>query len=84
MGFSDIRDFDKYEEVAMVVDAATEGQGLNLLINNAGVTSKVAKITAIRKSELTDNFETNTIAPILLTKVRMSCSHLTEIKYELN
>ncbi|OXA51996.1 hypothetical protein Fcan01_13246 [Folsomia candida] len=64
----DIRDFDKYEEVAMVVDAATEGQGLNLLINNAGVTSKVAKITAIRKSELTDNFETNTIAPILLTK----------------
>lgn len=66
----DIRDLDKYDEVGMVVEASTGGQGLNLLINNAGVSSKVAKLSATRKSELLDNLEVNTIAPIMLTKVR--------------
>jgi len=64
----DVRDFDNYPEVVKLVEDTTNGQGLNLLINNAGITSKVTKISAIRRKELVEGFEVNTIAPIMLTK----------------
>jgi len=50
---------------------ATKGEGINLLINNAGITSKYAKLNAVKKESLMENFEVNTVAPILLTKVRL-------------
>jgi len=53
------------------VDKTTNGAGLNLLINNAGVSSKYAKISAVKKEQLMENFEINAVGPILLTKVHI-------------
>jgi NAD(P)-dependent dehydrogenase (short-subunit alcohol dehydrogenase family) len=64
----DVRDFNKYDELANEVEAKTKEAGLNLLINNAGISSKYARLSGVRKEDLVASFETNTIAPILLTK----------------
>lgn len=65
----DIKEDSKFDEVAAEVKEATKGKGLNLLINNAGISSKYAKLNMVKKEHLLENFEVNTVAPILLTKV---------------
>ncbi|KAJ0180266.1 hypothetical protein K1T71_003670 [Dendrolimus kikuchii] len=42
--------------------------GLNLLINNAGVTTKFTKLNLVKTEQLIDNLTVNTVAPIMLTK----------------
>ena len=66
--YADIRDYKKHEDLVDMVDQKTKGKGLNLLINNAGITSKYARITQIKKESLSENYEVNVIAPIMLTK----------------
>lgn len=43
--------------------------GLNVLFNNAGTASKFTRLNLVKADQLTDAFATNTIAPIMLTKV---------------
>lgn len=43
-------------------------QGLNLLINNAGITTKFTKLNLVKTEQLIDNLTVNTVAPIMLTK----------------
>jgi NAD(P)-dependent dehydrogenase (short-subunit alcohol dehydrogenase family) len=67
--YVDVRDYGKYDEVVAQVDKSTGGKGLSLLINNAGITSKYARLNQVKKESLMDNFEINTVGPILMTKV---------------
>lgn len=69
----DVTNHDKFDDIVASVRQQVGDEGLNLLINNAGVTSKFAKISAVRPQELRDNFEINAVAPIMLTKVRFFC-----------
>ena len=69
--YLDVRDYGKFDEVVALVDKSTNGTGLNLLINNAGITSKYARLNQVRREQLMDNFEINTVGPILLTKVNL-------------
>ncbi|XP_041977340.1 C-factor [Aricia agestis] len=64
----DVTDATKYEEVVSQISAATGDGGLNLLINNAGVSTKFTKINLVKAEQLLENFTVNTIAPIMLTK----------------
>jgi len=64
----DVRDYSKYDDIVSSVDTITKGAGLNLLINNAGISSKYARLSSTKKDALMDSFETNTVAPIMLTK----------------
>jgi len=64
----DIRDYAKYDDIVSSVDTITKGVGLNLLINNAGISSKYARLSSTKKEALMDSFEINTVAPIMLTK----------------
>ena len=64
-----MRHHDKLEGVASAIKDKVGDAGLNLLINNAGISSKVAKISAVRQQEIMDNMEINCVAPILMTKV---------------
>ncbi len=57
------------EGVASIIKDKVGDAGLNLLINNAGISSKVAKISGVRQQEIMDNMEINCVAPILMTKV---------------
>lgn len=53
--------------------------GLNVLLNNAGVTSKFTRLQLVKPEQMIDNFTVNTVAPVLLTKVNMICD--TQINY---
>jgi len=64
----DIRTLANIDNIVKTVDEVTNSTGLNLLINNAGVSSKYARLNATKKEHLMENLEVNTVAPILLTK----------------
>lgn len=66
-----MRKYDQLDSLSKLVKEQVGDNGLNLLINNAGVTSKVAKISAVRQQELMENLEINTVAPIMMTKVNL-------------
>ena len=46
----------------------TEGRGLNILINNAGVSPKSTKVNLVTEEQMRNTFECNVIAPLFLTK----------------
>lgn len=52
------------EEVAQLV----QEEGLNCLINNAGI-NVVADFKTVTTEKMIENFHTNTVAPLMITKV---------------
>ncbi|ODM96826.1 C-factor, partial [Orchesella cincta] len=68
---ADVRDHEKLGGAVEKIEKEVGDGGLNLLINNAGISSKVAKLSAVRQQEIMDNFEINTVAPILMTKAML-------------
>lgn len=52
------------EEVARLV----QEEGLNCLINNAGI-NVVADFNTVTAEKMIENFHTNTVAPLMITKV---------------
>jgi Dehydrogenases with different specificities (related to short-chain alcohol dehydrogenases) len=51
------------------VESIVGDEGLNVLINNAGIHRKVTSINDITAENLMSQFLTNTVGPIMLTKV---------------
>ncbi|XP_014368140.2 C-factor [Papilio machaon] len=64
----DVKKLDTYGEFASKIKQLVGNGGLNLLINNAGVTTKFTKLSLVKEEQLMDNFTVNTVAPIILTK----------------
>jgi len=65
----DARDDSKFLEIAKKVEEEVQGQGLNLVINNAGVyTERPQRLESLTKETLLFHFEVNTVAPLLFTK----------------
>ncbi|XP_047527557.1 C-factor isoform X1 [Vanessa atalanta] len=64
----DVTNFTKIGEIASEVSKVVGSQGLNVLINNAGVTTKFTKLQLVKAEQLLENLTVNTIAPIMLTK----------------
>jgi len=64
----DITDFNSYERVIKEVENVVQGQGLNVLFNNAGIATKSARLSFAKANDLTKSFLANTTAPIILTK----------------
>lgn len=65
----DLKDVDKYEQFAKEVESIVQDNGLNVLFNNAGISSKSTRLNFVKSEDLIDTFVTNTVAPIMLTKV---------------
>lgn len=65
---TDINKFDKHQEFTNEVEKILGGTGLNLLINNAGISSKFTRINLVKVEQMIDNLVTNTVAPLMLTK----------------
>ncbi|XP_034840004.1 C-signal [Maniola hyperantus] len=57
-----------FGDLSSQISKVTGNQGLNLLINNAGVTTKFTKLNLVKAEQLLENLTINTIAPIMLTK----------------
>jgi NAD(P)-dependent dehydrogenase (short-subunit alcohol dehydrogenase family) len=67
----DVRDYDRYEEFSKKVKEIVKEDGLNILFNNAGVSSKFTRIQLVKSEQMLEAFKVNTIGPIMLTKVQL-------------
>ncbi|KAL7641193.1 UNVERIFIED_CONTAM: hypothetical protein RMT77_008331 [Armadillidium vulgare] len=64
----DLWNEDKYEEFATSVTDIVGSDGLNLLVNNAGIAPKSTKINKVTFEQMKDTLFVNTVAPLMLTK----------------
>ncbi|XP_068629417.1 C-signal [Battus philenor] len=64
----DVKKFDTFGDFATKIQKLLSNDGLNLLVNNAGVSTKFTKLSLVKEDQLMDNFTVNTVAPIMLTK----------------
>ena len=69
ISFLDVTDFGSYDRVVKDVESIVQDEGLNLLLNNAGISSKFTRINLVKVEQMTSGFMTNTVAPLMLTKV---------------
>ena len=67
--FVDVTNLKQIDDIALQVKGVIGDKGLNLLINNAGVSTKYTKLGLVKADNLLQNLTVNTIAPIMLTKV---------------
>ncbi|KAJ1531073.1 hypothetical protein ONE63_005900 [Megalurothrips usitatus] len=64
----DVKDFGSYDNFAKQVQSIVQDDGLNVLLNSAGVSSKFTRVNLVKVEQMTENFLTNTVAPLMLTK----------------
>lgn len=63
----DVKDYGKYEKVVHEVTKAVGSNGLNLLINNAGIHIK-ADFHDAKRDDMLEVYEVNVVAPLLFTR----------------
>ncbi|XP_017778735.1 PREDICTED: C-factor [Nicrophorus vespilloides] len=63
-----VRNYDSFKDFATQVSEIVKDDGLNVLFNNAGVSPKYTRINYVKVDQLLETFQTNTVAPIMLTK----------------
>ncbi|XP_072762816.1 C-signal [Anoplolepis gracilipes] len=64
----DLTNTDGYKRVVDIVSKKVNDIGLNVLFNNAGISSKFTRLGLVKKQQIIDGFLINTVAPIMLTK----------------
>lgn len=65
----DMTQSDTFDKTVQEVENIVGDEGLNVLINNAGILKETATINDITAENLTLHYLTNTVGPIMLTKV---------------
>lgn len=66
--FIDVLDHASFGDVAEEVSSIVGDMGLNLLINNAGVSPRSTRINFVSSEQMAETFAVNTISPLMLTK----------------
>jgi len=74
----DVANTSEYPGFVKTVETTLNPEGLNLLINNAGISVRRG-IDEITEEVMNEHFKVNTIAPLLLVQVRRS--HLDDDGY---
>ena len=64
----DVTQLHSFPVLADSLRHITGDRGLNILINNAGVSPKATKINLVTSQQMSETFECNVIAPLFLTK----------------
>lgn len=65
----DVTNYASFDGLASQIGEIVKGDGLNVLFNNAGVAPKSTRLLFTKQNDLMATFETNSVAPIMLTKV---------------
>lgn len=65
---SDVVSQESIEKCAEEVQHLVQEEGLNCLINNAGI-NVVADFHSVTAEKMIENFHTNAVAPLMITKV---------------
>lgn len=55
--------------VKRVTDVVKD-DGLNVLFNSAGIATKSTRLPFVKAEDIESSFKTNTVAPVMLTKVQ--------------
>lgn len=64
----DVTDLSTYSKAVRIVTEKVGDAGLNVLINNAGISTKFTRLPLVKEEQLLNSFRTNVIAPIMLTQ----------------
>ncbi|XP_069938901.1 C-signal [Cherax quadricarinatus] len=64
----DVGDEESYIPLVAHVEEIVGSSGLNILINNAGISPKSTRINMVKWKHMTDTFHVNAIAPLMLAK----------------
>ncbi|XP_044261618.1 C-factor [Tribolium madens] len=64
----DVRNYDEYDSFSKKVGNIVQTDGLNILFNNAGVSSKFTRVQLVKYDQMLEAFKVNTIGPVMLTK----------------
>merc|ERR1712228_306675 len=64
----DVTNCETFPEGSETLSQLTGERGLNILINNAGVSPKATRINMVTEHQMMDTFKTNVVAPVLLAK----------------
>ncbi|XP_046391054.1 C-factor [Ischnura elegans] len=64
----DLKDLKSYKPLSKEVGEIVGDDGLNVLLNSAGISSKFARLQYLKAEQLEEHFLVNTIAPTMLTK----------------
>lgn len=59
---------ESIERAASEVEQLVQEEGLNCLINNAGI-NVIANLESVTADKMLENFHTNSVAPLMITKV---------------
>lgn len=64
----DLKNFDSYPKLVEDVSNIVKEDGLNVLINNAGIASKSTRLNFVQADAMIENLTTNTVVPVLMAK----------------
>lgn len=67
----DVTNYASFDSLVKQIDEIVKDDGLNVLLNNAGVSVKSTRLSFTKETDLMNTFETNSVAPVMLTKVSM-------------
>ena len=67
---SDVQDEESIKEARQKTEAILGREGLNVLINNAGIHPRCRSIQNVSVSEMTSTYRCNVIGPAVMCKVR--------------
>lgn len=66
---SDVTQYESYNNLVEQVSNIVQDDGLNVLLNNAGIASRTTRLDHVKAEDLSSVFETNAVAPVMMTKV---------------
>jgi len=64
----DVLQHESFGDVAEEVSSIVGSGGLNLMINNAGISPRSTRVNHVSASQMMETFAVNTISPLMLTK----------------